>query len=564
MKSDSDMRPLRVGIIVDNADLHFIAWDLIERSAKIDAYDVSALIVQQAPPGVGTSPWAAVRRYLTTGRASKLFGRLTFELITRLEAVIVQRMKPISCTQDTKPLDDFDIQKLAVQPRKSKSGLVFRYSPDDLDAIKTLELDVLVRAGAGILRGEILSVCRYGVLSFHHGDNRVNRGSPAGFWEVYFGAPKTGFIIQRLTEELDGGDVLFRGATRTKPLYLMNQSSVFYKSAPFFSTFLKKVAETGRLPEVLESWPYGHPLFSTPTLIVQIGYVARVAGRVFRRFFRRLRRVGQRWAVAYMRVPDWRNAALWRAKPIENPEYRYLADPFVWSEDGQDFIFVEDFDVRNGKGSISAIDITYDSPKHLGLVLDEPFHLSFPFMLKVNGKTHMIPESHQIQEIRLYQCDIFPQKWSLSEVLISDISAVDTMVFFKDGLWWLLTNIDSAQMNDYESELHIYFSENISASSWSPHPGNPVVFDPERARNGGLLVQPNGDLYRVFQRQSIDYYGAAMGVARITDLSPTTYSEEVVSIIDPEFFAGAISGHSLNHEGGILAFDYAKIEKMSP
>ena len=49
-----------------------------------------------------------------------------------------------------------------------------------------------------------------GIISFHHGDNNINRGGPAGFWEVFNEEPSTGFIIQRLTEELDGGDVIFK------------------------------------------------------------------------------------------------------------------------------------------------------------------------------------------------------------------------------------------------------------------------------------------------------------------------------------------------------------------
>ena len=36
------------------------------------------------------------------------------------------------------------------------------------------------------------------------------------FWEVYNKNPSTGFIIQKLNEELDKGDVLFKGSVITK------------------------------------------------------------------------------------------------------------------------------------------------------------------------------------------------------------------------------------------------------------------------------------------------------------------------------------------------------------
>ena len=65
------------------------------------------------------------------------------------------------------------------------------------------------------LKGEILNICRLGIISFHHGDNNFNRGGPPGFWEVFNREPSTGFIIQRLTEEIDGGDVIFKGKITT-------------------------------------------------------------------------------------------------------------------------------------------------------------------------------------------------------------------------------------------------------------------------------------------------------------------------------------------------------------
>src|SRR5262249_31739040 len=137
---------------------------------------------------------------------------------------------------------------LRVEPIVSRSGFVFRYRDEDIRAIKSLNLDVLLRFGSGILHGEILSASRFGILSFHHGDNRINRGGPAGFWEVYFRQDATGFVIQQLTEEVDAGNVLFRGCFATKYYYLLNQASVSKRSNFYLKTLLKDVAREGRLP----------------------------------------------------------------------------------------------------------------------------------------------------------------------------------------------------------------------------------------------------------------------------------------------------------------------------
>ena len=82
------------------------------------------------------------------------------------------------------------------------------------------------------MRGEILSIARYGVWSFHHADEEKYRGSPAGFWEIYHGDPVTGAILQRLTERLDGGIVLRRGYLKTVDYsYVRNIYSVYHESA---------------------------------------------------------------------------------------------------------------------------------------------------------------------------------------------------------------------------------------------------------------------------------------------------------------------------------------------
>jgi len=84
--------------------------------------------------------------------------------------------------------------------------------------IRSYHLDVLVRLGFRILRGGILQAARYGVWSYHHGDNKVNRGGPPGFWEVLEGHAVTGSILQRLNDELDNGTVLCRSFSATDPL----------------------------------------------------------------------------------------------------------------------------------------------------------------------------------------------------------------------------------------------------------------------------------------------------------------------------------------------------------
>lgn len=97
--------------------------------------------------------------------------------------------------------------------RKGKFSEYFK--DEDLAVIREYRLDFILRFGFNIIRGEILNAARYGVWSYHHGDELKYRGAPPCFWEIYRGEPETGAILQRLTERLDRGIVLKKGFFKT-------------------------------------------------------------------------------------------------------------------------------------------------------------------------------------------------------------------------------------------------------------------------------------------------------------------------------------------------------------
>ena len=76
----------------------------------------------------------------------------------------------------------------------------------------------------------------------------------------------------------------------------------------------------------------------------------------------------------------------------------------------------------------------------------------------------------------------------------------------------MLTNVCSSGINEHNSELHIFFSKNLISEEWLPiESGNPVIFDSQRARNGGFFVSEN-KFYRVNQIHSKGQYGRKFGI----------------------------------------------------
>ncbi|WP_193171447.1 glucosamine inositolphosphorylceramide transferase family protein [Nisaea nitritireducens] len=457
-------------------------------------------------------------------------------------------------------MGEIGLERLYVTPEVSGNGLVYRYPESDVAAIRTRNIDVLIRGGSGILRGDILTVCPFGILSFHHGDNDEYRGSPAGFWEVFHRAPSTGFVIQKLSAELDGGDVLFKGHIGTAPFYAFNQAKLYRKANIFLHRLLEEIGRSGCLPKAYPKVPYAYPLYGTPSIVQQVAYLARTAFHLSGKILRRIRRRSLRWSIAYQFAGNWREAVLRRAAVIKNPPGRFLADPFVIFRDGAHYCFVEDYDYAHGRGKISVLRLRDDGYDDLGSALEEGFHLSYPYLFEADGELYMCPETHEAGDIRLYKCVGFPNSWQLHKVIMRDVNAADTSIFSHDGKWWMLTNIDSAGIGDHDSELHLFHADTFDSESWTPHPRNPVIFDSRKARNGGLFIE-DGDIFRVFQVQGFDSYGAAMGIARIDELDEQTFSESEICTIPPRFFDGATGAHSFSVAGKLIAFDFARFEK---
>jgi hypothetical protein len=120
------------------------------------------------------------------------------------------------------PFEPIDIRKLlnhvpqlSVEPLTK--GFTHRFPAQAIDAIRAHDLDVLLRFGFNILRGDVLQSARYGIWSFHHGDNEFYRGGPSHFWELVEESPLSGVILQVLSEELDAGLVLCKSLFASIP-----------------------------------------------------------------------------------------------------------------------------------------------------------------------------------------------------------------------------------------------------------------------------------------------------------------------------------------------------------
>ncbi len=193
-----------------------------------------------------------------------------------------------------------------------------------------------------------------------------------------------------------------------------------------------------------------------------------------------------------------------------------LADPFLLKHKDELFLFHEVIlkSGKNAKIGVSVYNADQDKWIFQSIVLDEPFHLSYPYVFTHGPDIFMIPESKQAQSVRLYRATDFPCKWELEKVLMKDKKFVDPSIIYWQDYFYLFTT--------RKRRLYLYYSDAL-AGEWKLHPKSPVKFW-NHGRCGGRIFQHDGNLYRFAQEQAKGY-GMGVHGYRIQELSPTACKE---------------------------------------
>jgi hypothetical protein len=477
----------------------------------------------------------------------------SFSLIERLETLLLKRAN-IHLSDTGCMLDALIPETIRISADNAESGYQKLYAGAELDKIETLQLDVLLMAGAGALGGGIFKAAKFGVVSARHSDDNSTRGGPEGFWEVFFKQDYTGFAVHQLGDGTQAGNDLVSGHITTQYYYSLNRMRIRQKCLHYLKDILSGIARNRQLPPCAASMPSGGRTHGMPGLAVQTRYMASLGYRLINRFFRSKLKKDFKWSVAYQKN-DWASLVMENAVRIPNPENHFLADPFVVSEGGGDYCFVEDYDYSTCRGHIAVYQLHEQHAECLGNALIEPFHLSFPYMFRFESELYMCPETSGSGQIRIYKCAGFPLRWELHRVIMENVSAVDTMLFERGGRWWMLTNIDMSGTGDHCSELCVFWADNPLSGDWTALPGNPIFIDTAKGRNAGLLFDGESH-YRVAQKQGFERYGKAFSINRIEQLDCLAYKETEVYSVRPLFFPNLIGSHHMHSNGNVSVFDF--------
>jgi hypothetical protein len=217
--------------------------------------------------------------------------------------------------------------------------------------------------------------------------------------------------------------------------------------------------------------------------------------------------------------PAARNPVLTRHEVTDIPA-AFVADPFLVRDGDGWVMFMEVMNAETQRGEIglarSADGVEW---RYEGVVLREPFHLSYPYVFESDGRHFMVPETIEAGAVRLYAADRFPSAWRYVRDLIPGVFA-DPSVFECDGSWWLLCcgNPDAHDM------LNLFSSPTLEAR-WREHAIHPLIKqDKGRARPAGRVALSEGTPIR-FAQDCRPQYGTAVRAFRVTELTLMTYAE---------------------------------------
>lgn len=520
------MDKIRIGILSKNfADLEFYELRIIDEISKNPKYDLVVFILDHDEVGIKRSVYHRLLRQLSSKFSDVLF---------RFQINIEKKLYLKGGSNRNVNFNFDSVSKINCKVERGK--YTDEFSPNDIAKINKLNLDLLVRFGFRILKGEILNSAKYGIWSFHHADNYVNRGGPAGFWEVINRSDCVGVTLQKLTNSLDGGVVISKAFVNRYNSFYVNNTNIKNISVELF---LKSLSQLANKKLVIEaSLPYSFPLYKNPNLFNVFKYLV-----IFYRdlVLRKVKLLLESCKLIFFDV--WKlyysdgnvfERPLYKAISLSPPRGHFYADPFLIKFNGQKYIFFEDYDYRSKKGVLKSGIIEKKSIKDIRTLNISAKHLSFPYIFEYNNEIFLLPEMDSGYGVNLYKSITFPHEWELVKQAFPGETFVDSTLFFDKECIWLLTSKKTTDILP-ENNLFIYRIKDINFSEIIPHQNNPVYLDTRHSRNAGAVFSVDGKLFRPSQRNVFGRYGFSINVRELVRISDSEFIEVDCALLGPNF-----------------------------
>lgn len=225
----------------------------------------------------------------------------------------------------------------------------------------------------------------------------------------------------------------------------------------------------------------------------------------------------------------------------------WFADPFILDvTDDYIFLLVEEFRYKYPKGRIAKLTIDRKSLEitNLKIILEEDTHLSFPNILRRDGKIYVYPENANGGKLNLYEYDEANEKLVFVQTICDDViwDSCITELFGKKQMF-------TAHRDDYHLDIYAWddaasrflLSESIESKE-------------KNSRMAGQFFEYQGKIYCPFQNCE-KTYGGHIDLKKVTLSEDGKFSITKVKELHSPHHKYKEGLHTLNEYKGIVVID---------
>lgn len=321
-----------------------------------------------------------------------------------------------------------------------------------------------------------------------------------------------------------------------------NEDALFENTIFVHQNITTKLIEFIRRDQVV-NYPQEYSTISLPILLYSGFDLVKhlITSRISRLF-------KVKWRVIILEV-DGR--AIRPIKTISTSGRNFIADPFLYTKNGELFLFAEKWDEVEKKGEIVYFRETEKFLKE-NQVIKEEFHLSYPFVFEEGNQVYIFPETHASGNQYVYMATEFPNTWTRLDVTLENGPAIDPNIFKHEGKLHLLYSTKFGSKNNGNNSIKHVLSSDFKDFRTKKAIEKPDLSAPGGPRNGGYVAASK--YYRVAQRSSFNCYGKSISVESL-DFQD---DESIIfhQIVDSrKFRLNRVAIHHLSNSGDVYTLD---------
>lgn len=231
---------------------------------------------------------------------------------------------------------------------------------------------------------------------------------------------------------------------------------------------------------------------------------------------------------------------------LKMPKNGWFADPFILNvSDDEIQVLVEEMLSELNKGIITLLKIDRHTLelKSKKIILEQPTHLSFPSILRENGKIFIYPESAYNGKLDVYEYNPLTETATFFKTICDDV-VWDSIITEFFGERMLFT----AAHNDLILDIYKWDEAKDRFLPWKQ-----VLSDNRNSRMGGQLFKYKGEVYYPAQDCN-GSYGSAIQIKKINFLNGEFTIDTVKRIASPHPKM-KLGLHTLNEYDGVVVID---------